>query len=191
MANPGPLADDQPRFGAESAGAKLKKKAPSAAVIDSQSVKMASQRGKRGFDAGKKIMGRKRHILVDTLGLLIGVVVHPANIQDRDGAKLLEPFLHASPGLEVVFADGGYAGALATWIKDLPRPTPLRLEIIKRPREATGFHLLPKRWVVERTFAWLANFRRFSKDYEVKTAHSEAMIYLANASLMARKLAKN
>ena len=96
-----------------------------------------------------------------------------------------------SPGLEVVFADGGYAGALATWIKDLPRPTPLRLEIIKRPREATGFHLLPKRWVVERTFAWLANFRRFSIDYEVKTAHSEAMIYLANASLMARKLAKN
>lgn len=191
MANSGHLAKNQPRFSAKSPGAKLKKKAPTAAVIDSQSVKMASQRGGRGFDAGKKIMGRKRHILVDTLGLLIGVVVHSANIQDRDGAKLLEPFLHASRGLEVLFADGGYAGALVTWIKDLPRPTPLRLEIIKRPREATGFQLLPKRWVVERTFAWLANFRRFSKDYEVKTAHSEAMIYLANASLMAKRLAKS
>lgn len=136
-------------------------------------------------------MGRKRHILVDTLGLILGVVVHPADIQDRDGAKLLEPFLLFFGWLKVIFVDGGYAGQLTHWVGSLPRKRNLRLEVVKRPRDAEGFHLLPKRWVVERTFAWLGNFRRLSKDYEVKTSHSEAIIYLASTALLARRLAKS
>jgi putative transposase len=174
----------------EDASRKRKKKAPTAAIIDSQSVKMAYQRGERGFDAGKKIGGRKRHILVDTMGMILGVVVHSANVQDRDGAKLLEPFFLLYGWLKVIFADGGYAGALVSWMEQLARHRNLRLEIIKRPIEAKGFHLLPKRWVVERTFSWLGNFRRLSKDYEVKTSHSEAFIYIASSHLIARRLAK-
>ena len=167
-----------------------KKKAPTAAIIDSQSVKMASQPGERGFDAGKKIMGRKRHLLVDTLGLILGVVVHPASMQDRDGAKLLAPFLLLYGWLKTVFVDGGYAGPLAQWMTQLPRHRHLQMQVVKRPQEAKGFILLPKRWVVERTFAWLGNFRRLAKDYEVKTTHSEAVIYVCSAHLLARRLAK-
>ena len=152
---------------------------------------MASQPGERGFDAGKKIMGRKRHILVDTLGLLLGVVVHPANVQDRDGAKLLAPWLLLYGWLKVVFVDGGYSGALAGWFQSLSRKRKVRMEVVKRPRDAKGFILQPKRWVVERTFAWLSNFRRLSKDYEVKTSHSEAFINLASGFLLARRLAKS
>ena len=152
---------------------------------------MAGQPGERGFDAGKKIMGRKRHILVDTLGLMLGVVVHPANIQDRDGARLLEPFLLFFGCLKVIFADGGYAGQLTHWVANLPRKRRIRMEIVKRPKDAQGFHLLPKRWVVERTFAWLGNFRRLSKDYEVKTSHSEAVIRIASIALLARRLSKS
>jgi len=185
------LGATQPRLGGQGAGAERKKKAPTAAIIDSQSVKMASQPGERGFDAGKKIMGRKRHILVDTLGLILGVVVHPANVQDRDGAKLLRPWLLLYGWLRTVFVDGGYAGQLAHWMAALPRHRRLRMEVVKRPAQAQGFHLLPKRWVVERTFAWLGNFRRLSKDYEVKTAHEEAIIYLASAALLSRRLAKS
>jgi putative transposase len=152
---------------------------------------MASQPGERGFDAGKKIMGRKRHILCDTLGLMLGVVVHPANIQDRDGARLLEPFLLFFGWLKVVFVNGGYTGQLAHWIANLPRKRRNRMEVVKRPKKAQGFHLLPKRWVVERTFAWLGNFRRLSKDYEVKTSHSEAVICIASLALLARRLSKS
>ena len=166
------------------------KKAPTAAIIDSQSVKMAGQPGERGFDAGKKIMGRKRHLLVDTLGLILGVVVHPASVQDRDGAKLLQPFLLLYGWLKTVFVDGGYAGQLAQWMAELPRHRHLQMQVVKRPQEAKGFILLPKRWVVERTFAWLGNFRRLAKDYEVKTAHSEAVIYVCSAHLLARRLAR-
>lgn len=136
-------------------------------------------------------MGRKRHLLVDTLGLILGVAVHPANVQDRDGAKLLRPWLLLFGWLQVVFADGGYAGQLTQWMAELPRKRRLRLEIVKRPAEAKGFHLLPKRWVVERTFAWLNNFRRLAKDYEVKTSHAEAFINLASGSLLARRLARS
>ena len=168
-----------------------KKKAPTAAIIDSQSVKMASQPGERGFDAGKKVMGRKRHLLVDTLGLILGVVVHPASVQDRDGAKLLQPFLLLYGWLKTVFVDGGYAGQLAQWMAQLPRHRHLQMQVVKRPQEAKGFILLPKRWVVERTFAWLGNFRRLAKDYEVKTSHSEAVIYACSAHLLARRLAKS
>jgi len=190
MARAGCVGDYQSGFGGKGSGEKLKKKAPTAAIIDSQSVKMAGQPGKRGFDAGKKIMGRKRHILVDTLGLLLGVVVHPANIQDRDGAKQLKPFLLLFGWLQVLFVDGAYAGKLAHWIRQLPRHRNLRLEVVKRPKEAKGFHLLPRRWVVERTFAWFGHFRRLSKDYESKTEHSEAFLYIASASIMARRLSK-
>jgi len=128
---------------------------------------------------------------VDTLGLILGVRVHAASIQDRDGAKLLAPWLILFGWLKVVFVDGGYAGALAQWFRDLPRQRHLKMEVVKRPRDASGFVLLPKRWVVERTFSWLSNFRRLSKDYEVKTAHSEAYINIASASLMLRRLAKS
>ena len=191
VACPGSLGKNQSDPCGKGAGSTFKKKAPTAAIIDSQSVKMVSQPGERGFDAGKKIMGRKRHILVDTLGLILGVVVHPADIQDRDGAKLLEPFLLFFGWLKVIFVDGGYAGQLAHWVGSLPRKRSLRLEVVKRPSDAKGFHLLPKRWVVERTFAWLGNFRRLSKDYEVKTSHSEAIIYLASTALLTRRLAKS
>jgi putative transposase len=136
-------------------------------------------------------MGRKRHILVDTLGLMLGVRVHPANIQDRDGARLLEPFLLFFGWLKVIFVDGGYAGQLTHWVETLPRKRRIRMEVVKRPKEAQGFHLLPKRWVVERTFAWLGNFRRLSKDYEVKPSHSEAVISIASIALLARRLSKS
>jgi len=111
-------------------------------------------------------------------------------VQDRDGAKLLAPFLLLHGWLKVIFVDGGYAGQLAQWRAQLPRPRHLRMEVVKRPQDAKGFILLPKRWVVERTFAWLANFRRLSKDYEVKTTHSEAFIHIASGSLLTRRLAK-
>lgn len=135
-------------------------------------------------------MGRKRHLLVDTLGLILGAVVHSAGVQDRHGAKLLEPWLQRHDRLQAVFVDGGYGGPqLDQWFAELPRKRKLRMEVVRRPRAAKTFHLLPKRWVVERTFAWLSNFRRLSKDYEVKTAHSEAFVYLAAGSLMMRRLA--
>ena len=179
------------RLGGKGPRRARKKKAPTAAIIDSQSVKMASQPGERGFDAGKKIMGRKRHLLVDTLGLILGVVVHPASVQDRDGAKLLQPFLLLYGWLKTVFVDGGYAGQLALWMAELPRHRHLQMQVVKRPAEAKGFILLPKRGVVERTFAWLGNFRRLAKDYEVKTTHAEAVIYACSAHLLARRLAKS
>lgn len=152
---------------------------------------MASQPGERGFDAGKKIMGRKRQLLVDTLGLILGVVVHPASVQDRDGPKLLEPFLLLYGWLKTVFVDGGYAGHLAQWMARLPRHRHLAMQVVKRPQAAKGFVLLPKRWVVERTFAWLGNFRRLAKDYELRTDHAEAVIYLSSAHLLTRRLAKS
>lgn len=166
-----------------------KKKAPTAATIDSQSVKMASQPGERGFDAGKKIMGRKRHLLVDTLGLILAVCVHSAGIQDRDGAKLLLEKASWFGWLRTIWADGGYAGSLLEWFKTRRIGKPAHIEIVKKP--PGGFKLLPHRWVVERTFAWLGNYRRLSKDYEVKTEHSEAFIYIAASRLMLRRLAKS
>lgn len=141
---------------------------------------MANQPGERGFDAGKKIMGRKRHILVDTLGLIPGVRVHAASIQDRDGAKLLAPWLILFGCLSTVFVDGGYAGALAQWFRDLLRKRNLKMEVVKSPRDASGFVLLPMTWVVERTFVRLSNFRRPSKAHEVKTdpeTHSQTTTF--------------
>jgi len=161
---------------------------PSAAILDSQSVKTTEQGGPRGYDAGKKINGRKRHVLVDTLGLLLAVVVHPADIQDRDGAKLLlDKVKDRLPRLQLIWADGGYAGQLIDWVKDTCHWV---LDIVKRPEDQKGFAVLPRRWVVERTLAWIGRYRRLSKDYERQTATSEAFIYAAMTHLMVRRLAR-
>jgi len=144
------------------------------------------KRGARGYDAGKKIKGRKRHIVVDTLGLLWAVVVHSAHIQDRDGAKLvLAQLVGKFSRLKLIWADGGYAGKLIEWTKEVGHWI---LEIVKRSDDVTGFQVLPKRWIVERTFAWFGRYRRLSKDYETLTESSEAIIYLAMIHLMLRRL---
>jgi len=124
---------------------------------------------------------------VDTLGLILAVVVHAADIQDRDGAKLVfEKLKGRFHRLQIMWADGGYAGKLVLWVKDAFRWT---LEIVKRSDDMSGFVVLPKRWIVERTFSWLGRYRRLSKDYEGRTDNSEAMILIAMTNLMSRRLA--
>jgi transposase len=161
---------------------------PSAGVIDSQSVKTTEAGGPRGYDAGKKIKGRKRHLLTDTLGLPVSAVVHPADIQDRDGAPLVlasARFLY--PWLRHVFADGAYAGGkLATALDKIGRWT---IEIVKRCDAAKGFVLLPRRWVVERTLAWLNRNRRLAKDFEASLESALAWLFLASVKLLMRRLA--
>jgi putative transposase len=161
---------------------------PSAGVIDSQSVKTTEVGGEHGYDAGKKINGRKRHLLVDTMGLVLMAVVHTANIQDRDGARLLLAKAKGwFPRLQRIWADGGYAGKLIGWVQETCGWV---LEIIKRNDAVKGFKLLPRRWVVERTFGWLGRYRRLSKDYERLPQSSETMIYWAMTRLMVRRLAR-
>jgi len=135
-------------------------------------------------------MGRKRHLLVDTLGLILHVVVHPADIQDRDGAKLVLSILLQRFGwLRRIFVDGGYAGELVNWCKKLLPRRGLCLEVVKRSDAAKHrFVILPKRWIVERTFGWLSNYRRLAKDYEFRTDNSEAMILIAATRLMLARL---
>lgn len=129
--------------------------------------------------------------MVDTLGLILAVVVHPADVQDRDGAKLVLGLLKGRfSRLRLIWADGGYAGHLVEWVRDLRTRNRLRLEIVKRSDDAKGFVVLPRRWVVERTFAWLGRCRRLSKDYEATTASSEAFVKLAMVHHMARRLVK-
>lgn len=141
---------------------------------------------KRGFDAGKKINGRKRHILVDTLGLRLAVKVHAADIQDRDGAKLLfERCRDRLPRLFLIWADGGYRGKLIEW---MALNCLWMLEIVKRSAAVKGFQVLPRRWVVERTFAWLNKQRRLSKDHERECQTSEAWIYLAMTNVMLKRI---
>ncbi len=164
---------------------------PSAAVLDSQSAHSAEGGEAIGYDAGKRTRGRKRHLLVDTCGLVLRVLVHSASVQDRAGAKLVLAGVHEEfPLLGLVWVDGGYVNSvdagLVGWAK-----THEHLQVVAVPRNADvkGFQVLPRRWVVERTFAWISRCRRLARDYERKTAHAEAMIQVAMIRLMAARLA--
>ena len=161
----------------------------SAGIIDSQSVKSTECSDERGYDAGKKVKGRKRHVLVDTLGLVLLVLVLPANLQDRDAARhLLEKFFGSNSRRRVkhLWADGGYAGALVGWALKLWRCT---IEIVKRTKAHT-FKVLPRRWVVERTFGWIGRYRRLNRDYERQAQTGETIVYVAMIRLMLARLAK-
>jgi len=163
---------------------------PSAAVIDSQSVKGSEMiaRDRRGYDAAKKINGTKRHIAVDTLGLLLTVLVTAASVQDRDAAKpLLWNLRRAFPSIKLTWADGGYTGTPVTWAKTWLR---LTLEIVKRPDDLHTFKVLPRRWVVERTLSWITRHRRTVRDYERLAAHHETYVYWSMIIVMTRRLAR-
>ncbi|MFF3277553.1 IS5 family transposase [Streptomyces chrestomyceticus] len=160
---------------------------PSAGVIDAQSVKTSTSvpASSQGIDAGKKIVGRKRSIVTDTLGLLLAVLVTAASVQDSAaGARLLDQVAAAHPGLRKVWVDGGYRRHLVEHAAALG----IDMEIVERTPGARGFTPLPKRWAVERTYGWLMHHRRLARDYETLPARSEAMIHLAMADLMARRL---
>lgn len=162
----------------------------SAAILDSQSTKTSdTAREGTGFDAGKRVKGRKRHILVDTLGLLMVVIVHAANISETAGARLvLRELARRFWRLKLIWLDGGYKLSLCEWIKTLARWRTVKIEQVKRTDEQAGFTVLPKRWIVERTFGWLIKQRRLAKDYEALCETAEAMVYVAMIRLMLARL---
>ncbi len=164
-------------------------KHPTGGCLDSQSVKTTAVPGTRGFDKGKLVNGRKRHVLVDTLGLLMTVVVTAASVQDRDGAKLLFSRLGgACKKLRRIWGDGSYRGQLLDWVTERYH---FRLQPVLRPEEQKGFVVLPRRWVVERTFSWFGHHRRLSKDYERQESTSETMVRIVMIRVMLRRLARS
>ena len=161
---------------------------PSAGSVDSQSVKTATQPQAKGYDAGKRVNGRKRHALVDTLGLIIGVLVTPADTPDRDGLMgvLSAYFVTGVKRLKKLWVDGGYRGdVLKAWVAALKQSHKINLEVVEK--EGPGFSVLTRRWVVERTLAWLLNYRRHAKDYEGVPRNSEALIHIAMIHLLLKR----
>lgn len=164
-----------------------KEASPTAGVVDSQSVKTTEAGGVRGYDAGKKINGRKRHLVTDTIGLPLTLAVHAASLQDRDGLALACHWIKRwFPWLICLFADAAYQGPVAA---DNAADAGLRLEIVKRSPHAQGFAVIPRRWVIERTFGWLGRNRRLAKDFERLVDNSKAMVVVAIIQLLARRLA--
>lgn len=166
-----------------------KRSRPTAAILDSQSIKSDGHGGEVGYDAAKKIKGRKRHLLVDTLGLVLGVLVTAAHVPEREGAQnLLGRVLDWFTWLRRLWVDGGYSGPeFAQWVRGL-RPK-LAVEVVKRSAKAAGFSILPRRWIVERTFGWLMRHRRLARDYERTETSAEAWIYIAMIRIQLRRLA--
>jgi putative transposase len=163
-----------------------REESPGMGIIDSQSVKTTERGGPHGKDPFKKVNGRKRHLVVDTLGMVVAAAVHSAGIQDRDGAKLvLKKMVGRFPRLKKILTDGIYNGGIAEWAKEVGGWI---LEQVVRPGDQKGFEVLQWRWIVERTFAWLGRYRRFSKDYEGSEESSESWIYVAMTHFMLRRL---
>lgn len=166
-----------------------KRSRPTAAILDSQSVKSDPHGGPVGYDAAKRIKGRKRHLLVDTLGLVMGALVTPASVPEREGGQsLLEATLGSLKWLRRLWVDGGYSGQeFAQWVQEI-RPR-CQVEVVKRSDDSKGFKVLPRRWIVERTFGWLMRQRRLVRDYERTESSAQAWIYLAMIRIQLRRLA--
>lgn len=168
-----------------------KRSQPTAAILDSQTVRSADQAGERGYDKAKKTKGIKRHVLVDTLGLLLAVFVTGADVPEREGARgFLAKALGCLRWLRCLWADGGYSGPdFGNWVASHRKTGRLQLQIVERDKTQKGFSVLPKRWIVERTFGWFMKHRRLVRHYEVKPSHAEAWLQIAMIGIMVRRLA--